>query len=170
MLREEFGPRKAEAYIEALMTSLEELDSLRDKSGKIKDISELDVINSLKRNFGGEWQEVYNRIKKENGGDMEDDNDKEWLNSFIPRFNTRGKYIQTNGYSKFLEQDFERIYKKDLQRLRDLQALTLRAKESIRLLYHKICRRVDVKYLDTIFAGDLNIMSFLSAQTRINKW
>lgn len=101
----EMGARKAEAYVEALVATLEELDGLRDNAGKIKQISEQDIINALKHNYGAEWRSVYDRMVEKNHGDLTDS---------ITEWNSRGTKIETKGYLGYLKSDFNSAYTKDL--------------------------------------------------------
>ncbi len=110
-LYKEMGWLQAEAYVEALIGTIEELDGLREH-GKIKQITEQDLINALKHNFGAEWRDPYNRILEKNDGDLEE---------AIKVFNERGKEIQNNGYSGFLEVDFNSAYTKQLSLVNKIQ-------------------------------------------------
>ncbi len=143
-LIDKLGPRKAEAYVDALLSALEELDSLRDENGKIRDISEADIITSLKHHFGTEWKDVHGRILAANRGD---------LTSFRNQFNDRGEIIQNQGHEEFLKQRFENYYNKDFELIKKIQLSSI------------LGIRQDRAYLNSIFTGfaqkrQINLDSF----------
>ena len=57
-------PKKAEAFVDALLGTLEELDSLRDGNGKIRKINEADIVTALKNHFGMEGRNEKNFKQK----------------------------------------------------------------------------------------------------------
>ncbi len=111
-LFKELGPRVAEAYIEALLGTIVELDRLRDASGKIRQITEQDLITALKHNFGAEWRGVYEKILELNDNDLE---------ASLKVWNDRGVEIQDNGYSGFLNTDFNSVFTKQLNLVKKIQ-------------------------------------------------
>jgi hypothetical protein len=146
----ELGPKKAEAYVDALLSVLEELDSLRDDNGKIREISEADIITALKHNFGTEWRDAYNRILEAN------DND---LTNFRNGFNKRGKIIQNQGYKEFLKQEFEKYHNKDLPLILKIQLSSI------------LCTSQDAAFLNAIFAGLVQTKYIkVESQTKLNSF
>lgn len=136
-LIDELGPRKAEAFVDALLSTLEELDSLRDDNGKIREISEADIISALKHNFGTEWRDAYEGILDKNDDD---------LTEFINQFNDRGKIIKTSGHKEFLKSTFRKYHDKDLPLLQNVQ-----------LSNNILCAIGDDAYLNALFAGFIHV-------------
>jgi len=120
VLYKTFGRRGAEVYVETLIKSLEELLSLKDSVGNIRDITDADIKRVLRANFGPEWESVYKGWVSDFTVEMAGiDNYKDSLytindlrNKYLPG-NTAG-----NDYQKFLEDKYPsifQIYKSNLQ-------------------------------------------------------
>lgn len=135
-LIDELGPRKAEAFVDALLGTLEDLDSLRDGNGKIRKISESDIIVALKHNFGTEWRDAYERILDKNQGDLTD---------FINKFNERGDIIENSSHKEFLRINFAKYHDIDLPLLKNVQLSDI------------LCAIRDDAYLNALFAGFIHV-------------
>ncbi|MBD3195955.1 MAG: hypothetical protein GF317_12915 [Candidatus Lokiarchaeota archaeon] len=58
-MQNKMGWRVGEMFIDSLMKSLEDLIYLKDDSGNYREIKPDDIKHVLKKNFGGEWEYVY---------------------------------------------------------------------------------------------------------------
>lgn len=109
-LHDTLGRKGAEVYVETLIKSLEELMNLRDNSGNIKRIGDADIQRVLKKNFGSDWNSVYQDWKGKNTRGMAGiANYQDTLDLIHQR---RLKYMATGDYVDFMQTEYPNEYKK----------------------------------------------------------
>ncbi|MBD3215581.1 MAG: hypothetical protein GF311_23425 [Candidatus Lokiarchaeota archaeon] len=111
-LKNEMGWRAAEVFVESLMKSLTELVYLKDESGNYREIELEDIKRVLQKNFGAEWEFVYEGWVSEfsKGVNIEGIGDFDKALDDINQ--QRLKYLPGNKMVEFLENEYSDIYKK----------------------------------------------------------
>lgn len=144
-LKNRYGWRAAEIYVETLVNSLNELMSLRDSSGNIRKIQDSDVITVLQNNFGSEWKSVYDGWVSEFTQGMSGiDNYQDALEKINDR---RLKYLPGNAYGNtikdFLYKEYRSLYDSNYDKY---------LRGSI-LISKVIATQEDINYYNILFNG-----------------
>ncbi|MBA7632675.1 hypothetical protein ES703_40227 [subsurface metagenome] len=126
-LFDSMGERQAQAFIEGLLATIEELIWLTDKNGNFKELTKADIplIKSiLKKHLGTLSGKAWTFWTKGIGGNTK--TTSQFLND-LNEFNNRRKYIMApdgkliqRGFEKFLQDKFIDFYRSDFQKVTHL--------------------------------------------------
>lgn len=160
----EMGLRQTEAFLEGLLTVLEELIWLKDENGKRKDLSEKDIPlikTILKKHLGSLSEKAWRFWTTGTEGN------KRTMAQFLKdleAFNNRRKYIidqdgkfiidkveGKTGYQYFLEEKFEKFYKNDFEDVKNVPLMLFLGSERdfnfLNIVYYKT-HRFNIDYLN----------------------